>query len=468
MTSFFPKRAWWALAAFSLVNSAAIAATPEPSVPYTVAAGEKLIVLAARILIKPSDWNEVARFNQLPDPDVIRPGQTIRIPLRLLKSQAVTGKVVQVQGDVQVAGGAAVVGSTFNEGDKLQTGANSVAVVELADGSRVTLQPRTLAEVVASRRYAARDAATSATTGWYSGLLRLAQGTLETLASKTAQRATPLQIETPTSLVGVRGTEFRVAYEDPASGEARTEVLEGKVRADNPAQASGADLPQGYGAVLKPAVREVTGVELLKAPDLSGTATDVLRPVSAWTLPEIPGAARYRLQISDTAGFEKIERNVVFESTAALLTGLPTGAWFAKLRGIDINGLEGYDSVKPIRVVLGPPTWTFTDARLEAAADGRHTLVLNPAGLTNTQTLVATVTEDAAPYTQVFSSSVAAGRRRVTLDLGPLQPRKVYRLTLDVTQTDGAPAITQRYRFRALDFAGWTENTLEALPAGTP
>ncbi len=76
----------------------------------------------------------------------------------------------------------------------------------------------------------------------------------------------------------MRGTEFRVAYDDPAARNARTEVLEGQVRADNPAHKSGADLPKGTGAVINPAQREVRVVQLLPAPDLGALPGEVLKP----------------------------------------------------------------------------------------------------------------------------------------------------------------------------------------------
>jgi hypothetical protein len=171
----------------------------EPSLAYTVQPGDKLIVLSREMLVRPDAWAEVARLNALPDPDVIRPGQTLNIPLRLLKYAPVSGRVVSVQGSVQQGSATAVVGSTVGEGTRLQTGADSSAVIEMSDGSRIQLLPASLAEVIASREYVLRDANASGTTKWFSGIIRLSQGAVETLASKLGLRATPLQIQTPTT-----------------------------------------------------------------------------------------------------------------------------------------------------------------------------------------------------------------------------------------------------------------------------
>ncbi|MET0310719.1 MAG: FecR domain-containing protein [Burkholderiaceae bacterium] len=322
----------------------------EASLPYTVKASDKLIVLSKELLVRPADWNEVARFNRMKDPNFIRPGQTLQIPLRLMKHTPVAGRLVSAEGSVQLGGTPAMAGAPVPEGARLQTGANSSAVVEMADGSRVKLLPNSLAEVAAQRHYAMRDASASGSTNWFSGLVRLAQGTLDTLAAKTAQRAEPLRIETPTSLVGVRGTSFRVAYEDPAARNSRAEVIEGAVRADNPSQQSGAELPGGTGAVVDPAKQEVAVVKLLPPPDMAPLSGEVFRPQGAWALPTVPGASAYRVQVAADAGFDRIVRDLKVAAGSVDLGTLPLGNWFARVRGIDGQGLEGFDGVKPLSV----------------------------------------------------------------------------------------------------------------------
>ena len=160
-------------------------ATREPSIPYTVKPKDTLILLSNQLLEKPAAWPQVARFNRLKNPNVLSPGQILNIPLRLMKAQPVSGKIVSVFGGVQLAGlnGAAKaeVGSPVPEGSKLRTGDKSSAVIELADGSRITMPPGTQTELVTSRGYATRNAGVSGSTTWFSGLMRLAQGALERL-----------------------------------------------------------------------------------------------------------------------------------------------------------------------------------------------------------------------------------------------------------------------------------------------
>lgn len=344
----------WSFFALFLIPS--FASANEPTLPYTVQKGDKLIRVTQEMLQQPGDWKAIARLNGMADPNVIRPGQTVMVPVRMLRSRALDAKVVSATGDVQIAGSRAQSGQNVAETSRIATGPNSSAVVELADGSRVQLLPGSVAELSRQREYRMRDGSSGGSSTWFSGTVRLIQGSVETLASKLSRRATPLQVETPTALVGVRGTRFRVAYDEAAGRNSRSEVLEGLVRADNPAQASGADLPAGNGAVIDPARKEVRVVALLAAPDLSAAATEVRRPTPVWALPALGNAQAYRIQVAQDDRFERIVGDLRATAPAVDLGAIPNGNWHVRVRRIDSNGLEGVDASRTIAVVDAPPS----------------------------------------------------------------------------------------------------------------
>ena len=418
----------------------------EPSLIYTVKPSDKLIRLTRDLLVQPSAWPEVARFNKLRDPNVISPGQKLSVPLRLLKSQPAGARLVSVEGDVQSGGISVATGQAIAEGGKLQTGANSSAVVELGDGTRVKILPNSLAEVVSNRNYAMRDASTSATTTWYSGLVRLAQGSLETLAAKIAQRATPLNVETPTSLVGVRGTQFRVAYEDPASRNSRTEVIEGLVRADNPAQASSAELAAGTGAVINPAQKEVRVVQLLPAPDLTAWPAELFKPRAALTLPTLAGASAFRIQVASDAQFDRIVRDLKVAGQSVELGSLASGNWYARLRGIDGLGLEGLDTVRLVAVKDALPTaWRVLNSTL-SLADGKTVLVWTAQQANGQPLAPAPVTAELASDIDFKTVIDRPGAEGQTLVLGALKPGE-YFIRLHTRAAGGAVIDSETYRF---------------------
>jgi LysM repeat protein len=398
----------------------------EPSLPFTVREGDKLINVARDYLIKPESWNEVAAFNQLKNPNSISLGQTLNIPLRLLKRVPMPGKVISVQGDVQVAGVAAQAGAALPEGAKLQTGANSSAIVELGDGSRVQLMPSSVADVLTQHGYAMRDASGSGSTTWFSGAMRLAQGVIETLASKTAKRATPLEVSTPTSMVGVRGTEFRVAYENPASGIARAEILEGQVRTENTTQKVAVDMPGGTGAAVDPKEREIKVVALLPPLRDDQIPGEVLRAYLApraanWGLGTLPGAASYRAQLASDAQFNKLQSDIKSATPGMDLSSLPNGKWYARVRGVDPLGIEGVNAVKLIEIKDAAPPKLVWPTIVTVGSLATYTpqgvlLKVNLSSADTPQELTLQIARDATFTQELRSVLVPANDASVLLD----------------------------------------------------
>jgi hypothetical protein len=398
-----------ALASAAVFWGAARAANAsEPMALYTVKVQDKLITLSQEVLSKPSDWPEVAKLNQLKNANRISPGQVLNIPVRLLKSTAQSAKVISTSGAVNVK-----AGDGLSEGAQIQVGANSSAVIELADKSRVNVLPNTLTQVVANRTYGLNDASKSISTTWFSGFMRVVTGGLEVFAAKGVDRATPLKVELPTAVVGVRGTVFRASHDGMNS---KTEVLEGEVRADNPAQASGANVAKGFGAVVDPAAKEVKTAALLPPPVLPQAAIEVEEGV-ALNFSALAGAARYRVQVAKDSKFESIVSDAVSTAPQAQLQALPQGNYHLRARGIDAAGLEGFDAAQALSIVAkkvalppyfgtehGARAWlsikdgvsmlhldsidaSLTNARLQLARDANFAQIVTQAQVTTNSAL---------------------------------------------------------------------------------
>lgn len=325
----------------ALLSGPAALAAPEPVLPLTVRPGDTLWRLSNEVLTGPAAWREVARRNRLRNADRIFPGQVLQVPQRLLRMQPVDARLVLVQGDVELAGRPAVAGNAVSAGQLLRTGSGASAVLELNDGSRLRVQPATDAELAESARLGARPGASAGDEGWFAGSMRLVRGSLEVVAARLL-RAKPLEVQSPTAVIGVRGTEYRVHHGEELG--TRTEVLEGLVRAAaRAAPQAGVDVAARFGAAIDAAGRPPTVVPLPAAPDLSGLPPLFERVIVRIELPGEPSALRVQVALD-----EAFERIVSDERVAAgapvRISGLEDGEWFLRLRRIDAIGIEGLDA----------------------------------------------------------------------------------------------------------------------------
>ena len=346
-----PRARLLALALFAAAMPAASApagvAAAEPTIDFEVQRSDTLIWLSRDVLATPEAWQEVARLNRLPDPNRIRTGQVLRIPTRLMRVTPMPAKLVGSFGEVRIGDVAAVQGSLLSAGDTVQTGPAGSAVIEFADGSRVSLPPSSLAEVITSQSVGIRPAgaelpAGGAIGGWFSGAMRVLRGSVEVFATKVL-RAKPLEVVTPTAVVGVRGTGFRVGFDEAAQGKTRVEVLDGQVRFDGSGPAQGADVPRGFGSTADAVAPALPPVRLLPAPDLAGISDRFERPIVRFSLPA--ETTPLRVQVAGDAAFERIVVDqLVAAGSEVRIAGLDDGAWHLRSRRIDPNTLEGLDA----------------------------------------------------------------------------------------------------------------------------
>ena len=347
----------------------------EPTVDFTVLRSDTMIGLSNSVLVSPAAWREVASLNKLVDPNRIFPGQVLRIPTRLLRAEAANATLVSVTGDVQANGGRAETGSALIEGQSLQTGPGSSAVVALADGSRMQVAPSSLAQVVSSRNYGARSpaaatasaadaAAAGAASGWFAGTMRVLRGSVEVFATKVF-RAKPLEVVTPTAVVGVRGTHYRVGFDEAANGRTHAELIEGAIRFDKTDASTGADLAVGFGASTSSGPTGVAVARMLAPPDLSTVPALFERPVVHF---ELPGETTpLRVQVAFDDRFERMVSDQTVASGAALrIEGLDDGQWFVRARRVDTQGVEGADTVRPFTLKARPEPPAYRAPRSDA------------------------------------------------------------------------------------------------------
>lgn len=464
----------WLLVA-SIACAVAGARANEPTVDIVVETADTLRGLSTTMFTTPEAWREVARLNRLVNPNRIVPGQHLRVPARLLRSAPVGATVVSVTGDVRSNNAPVEAGAALTEGQALETGATGSAVIALADGSRVRLPPSSLAEVVASRNYGGRTAdgstgpagpeALAARTGpWFAGTLRLLRGSVEVFASKVL-RLKPLEIVTPTAVVGVRGTRYRVAFDGSVDSRSTSEVLEGRVRFDAAATPAGTDVGAGFGAALTAASAQPVVAALLPAPDLTPLPERFERPIVRFQNPAPDEAVR--VQVAADAEFERLVSDQRIAAGGEVrIAGLDDARWFLRARRIGAQGIEGYDASRSFVLKARPeppvysapragskqsagvvvfswaPNVESPRARMQIARDPAFSQLVTDATLaTDTQT-PATLTEPGA-YHWRLATLRASGEQGPFGDPQTFQVRALPEAPSAGTTADGSSLVFQ-------------------------
>lgn len=319
----------------------------EPSHLYTTQRSDTVIGIGRRLLTEPNDWPAVAEFNGLKNPNRIRPGTGLRIPLRLLRSEAASARLEQVVGDVRAGSGAAAVtvrnGEALTEGTQVQTGAEGYAVLRLADGSVLRLARASTLQIERARRYPVIDHVSSG--------VRLDSGRVEVDAAKAAGGKPGFEVRSPQGVLAVRGTSFRVTV---VEGKQLTggEVLEGAVQFAGDANAR--ELAAGFGTLIDAQRRVTEPTPLLGAPSVAAMPALQERLVLRFPLAAMAGAAGHRGQVGRTAQMNEVVADNLTTGAELRFTDLDDGDYVLKIRAIDARGLEGRDALLPFKLKARP------------------------------------------------------------------------------------------------------------------
>lgn len=450
-----------AVAALSLAPGMAPAASPaaprssapiDTPVTYVVRRGDTLYDLAKAYLRRPSDYHHVQRANQISRPRVLRIGARLRIDPALLRTAPLDARLGAFSGPVQVETDGrlapARLGMAIVEGQRLITGPNAFATIDLADASRVTLPSNTSLRVVRLRLVALTNAPQR--------IFQLDEGRGAVSATPNANPNARFEIRTPVSISAVRGTEFRVRYAPAQAGlpaRAQTEVLKGAVAVyaldARPTVVTGAAAtPAGFGVTATPdALSGPTA--LLPPPRLAPGGDRQSDKAVRFTAEPVAGAAAYRMQLSRDAGFVDLFAEATVAEPVAVFDDMASGTYFVRLTALDAGGLEGMgadysfdrdlDTLEP-----GPSPTTSVEGKRRyflfrwiAAGDGVRSFrfqlfsgtepvspVVDQPGLTDSQLTLTDLPPGAYSWR---ISAVRFKNGTYTERVGPLQPLQIGR-----------------------------------------
>ena len=182
--------------------------------------------------------------------------------------------------------------------------------------------------------------------GWRSSFVKLVKGAVEVVTSGSGEGKKQVEVETPTAIGGVRGTEFRIAVE-PATDDSpmatRVETLGGQVMT----AASGAEVTvgAGFGSRARDGEPPTPPRPLPVAPAPTAPADGSILDGYEFSWEPVEGATAYVLEIAHDHGFLLVDHKVVTTApyhapdSASLPIQVEPLHW--RVSAIDAEGFRG-------------------------------------------------------------------------------------------------------------------------------
>ena len=306
---------------------------------YTTRPNDTIWDISKKYLKSVTYWKQLQTHNSVDIAKRLSPGTKLRIPLEWLKVQSAPALVLSVNGtvNIQVPNDETLKALTtkqlVNIGDMIITGENGSALIQFADNSSLLVQKNS--------RVVFNTLSAYGQSGMVDTQLRLQQGRVETAVKPLRGSISRYEITTPAAVAAVRGTTFRVAYEDKQETMA-SEVVKGsiKVAAEGVEQA----INKGFGSITEKGKAPQAPVKLLEKPILSSLPNMARYLPFNFNWPALDRAAGYRIQLSPAEQTDALS----FESTQAenlfILKHLNDGDYILRVRGVDVNKLEGFNA----------------------------------------------------------------------------------------------------------------------------
>lgn len=332
--------------ALFLLMFAGPARADEPHVEYTVVKGDTIWTFSQVYLNGDNAWKEVVRLNAVQEPKHLQPGTKLSIPTRLLKQERGHATLVSSTGPVNLIpfgqqAHAAKTGETVAYKDRISTGVQGFASLQLPDGSIISLPSNTEVQVNALAKSKFRNSVESD--------LSVQQGKVDALVSKQKPEDRFI-LRTPQAIAGVRGTEFRFGLGN--DNNTVLEVLDGAV-AVGAAQQDQQVVQAGQLASVD-ANGQISKASLPKAPHWNLDSSIQVSEQVAVVLSDKPMAEpTVHVTVANNTAFDNPRFETQSASPVIIIPDLPRGVWFAKAAYVLPNGVEGESQTLMLDRLLG-------------------------------------------------------------------------------------------------------------------
>jgi len=326
------------LAIFSAAN-AQIAPTPDADhLVYQMEPGDTLLGLVAKHMQGADALKRVIQANKLRNVNRISVGHKINIPRDVLKYTPATATVTRLncKSVIQIDGNASApiqLGTVLGEGAVLRIPAGCQFALTLEDDSMLRLMSGAVIQLKTLLRNAFETSPEVK--------IELLDGRMEIdVPRKRQSKDAPFQVLTPTTVAGVRGTEFRVGF-DARQRTSQVEVKLGAVGARGGQEKSEKRAQTGEGVAILANGQSLDVEKLLSAPRFSnaeaqGESKDWLLKFEA-----DPLADRFMLLTAEDANFSAPVTESQPKQSQVLAPALDVKPVFYQWASVSASGLMG-------------------------------------------------------------------------------------------------------------------------------
>lgn len=349
-----PCRNLTLLILFILAVPTLSSAQDDQDIVITVIRTDTLIGLCELYLNDPDKWPYIARINRLKNPDLIYPGQKILVPSSMLRGIPMEGSVTFLMGDVrwQESSQKKWVTLALNQkvkpGSVIKTGKESAVEITFEDDSSFFLRDNTTLGISYTLRndpiYIIRQL-----------FLNIGQ-TISKVKSMTGQE-NRFEIQTPSAVAGVRGTNFRVSVDKDET--TRSESLEGSIIVE--AMDKEVRLGKGEGTLVRKGSQPLKPRKLLPPPALVQWEPLYRSLPLKFRFKQLKNAYYYHIVFSKDKHFQDVIKDKLIRPYEVLrFSSLEDGVYFIRSSSIDDIGLEGLYSVPVLIKVRVNPVPPYT------------------------------------------------------------------------------------------------------------
>lgn len=326
-----------ALTTLGLVASAQPNEAPEDVILYKVKAGDTFNKFAQKYLQQPVNMAAIQSANHLHDINHLVIGSEIRIPRPMLKHTLSKATVMSLSCASAIHMGnnkTLTIGTVLREGSVIEVPPECHVSLLLEDSSVIRLPSGAALKISTLRKNLIESAPEVR--------LDLTRGRIELDVNKQGRNPTiPFEVKTPISVMGVRGTEFRVGY-SPDDQAGQVEVLGGIVETRGAADAQSRPITKGFGVPVDAQGKALAIEKLLPPPTYTDvTLTPGNLPSYVVKLQPIKDANYYIANVAGTANLSGTRATENLLAPEIFISRLNKQAVFYQLTSVSASGLIG-------------------------------------------------------------------------------------------------------------------------------